>query len=103
MQFFAGDEVLYSVADALLFTFHFSLYPSSHLSLSLPKNKPRHTEEAHGSVYQAVICSLRRRGYLPLEYPLRAVLDSINGYQQRGLHKGRLPQNCIEQVRYQGG
>ena len=45
-------------------------------------NKPRHTEEAHGSVSQAVIRSLRRRGYLPLEYPLRAVIDSINGYQR---------------------
>ncbi|MBR5819245.1 MAG: hypothetical protein IKY50_04495 [Alistipes sp.] len=43
--------------------------------------KPRHTEEAHGSVYQEVIRSLRRRGYLPLEYSLRAVIDSINQYQ----------------------
>ena len=24
-------------------------------------------------------------------------------YQQRGLHNGRLPQNCIDQVRYQEG
>ena len=24
-------------------------------------------------------------------------------YQQRGLHKGRLPQNCIEPIKYQGG
>jgi hypothetical protein len=63
-------------------------------------NKPRHTEEAHGSVYQAVICSLRRRGYLPLEYPLRAVL---NQYQRSGLYNGRLPQNCIEPVKYQVG
>ena len=52
---------------------------------------------------QAVIRSLRRRGYLPLVYPLRAAIDSINGYQQGGLDKGRLPQNCIDQVRYQVG
>jgi hypothetical protein len=64
-------------------------------------NKSRHTEEVHGTDYQAVIRSLRRRGYLPLEYSLRAVNDSINGYQQRGLHKGRLPQNCIERITYQ--
>ena len=54
-------------------------------------------------MYQAVIRSLRRRGYLPLRYPLRAVLDSINQYQRGGLHNGRLPQNCIEPVKYQAG
>ena len=74
------------------------------LSLSIPKNnKPSHTEEAHGIVPQEVMRSLRRRGYLPLEYPLRALLDSVNWYQQRGLHNGRLPQNCIDQVQYQEG
>ena len=73
-------------------------YPSLPIN---PHKYNRHTEEAHGSVYQAVIRSLRRRGYLPLEYSLRAVNDSINGYQQRGLHKGRLPQNCIERITYQ--
>ena len=52
-------------------------------------------------MYQAVIRSLRRRGYLPLEYPLRAVIDSINGYQRGGLDNGRLPQNCIERITYQ--
>ena len=52
---------------------------------------------------QAVIRSLRRRRYLPLRYPLRAVIDSVNGYQQRGLHNGRLPQNCIEPIKYQVG
>ena len=52
-------------------------------------------------MYQAVICSLRRRGYLPLEYPSSAVIDSVNGYQRGGLHNGRLPQNCIERITYQ--
>ena len=41
-------------------------------------NKPRHTEEAQGIVSSAVIRPLRRRGYLPLEYPSRAV---FNQYQ----------------------
>ena len=57
------------VKSKVFYLCHFSPHNSPE------NNKPRHTEEAHGSVYQAVIRSLRRRGYLPLRYPSRAVLS----------------------------